>query len=440
MLRRDISFTFTGQLLRTFFVAMTVVIVARVLGPSGQGMFALAVLLPRTVGKFAQLGQAGVNATYPGRYSDQRGSIFLQTIIVGLLGSGIGVVVLATYYFWLPLETGQFATLPAGAICASMLLLPAENLQESLTELARGAERMVAAAVISVFGAGLQAIAMLVGLYVLNGGLVMAIMILVFTSLTTIPMLIWTVRDFATLDLRMLSRRLLSESLRFGGVLTVGTVAIFLIGNAGTYLLGQMSVSWVQIGLYSLAMMLARQLEMVPNAVAQAFLPRLSNRLSERERETPGVFRKTLLASMAIVVILAIAGPLGIQLFFGPQYAGSILLFVCLVPGIGLFASFRVLGVYLWARNKPYYGMINNWISLLVTVCLSVATIPSIGNYGAALGNVLGLLALSALTAWAYLRVSGDTWRNLIPRLEDVLSLARACRLTWTRQERLDAA
>jgi len=343
----------------------------------------------------------------------------------------MGLLIIVAYYFWLPLPKGQFEALPVKVIGMSMLLLPIENLRESLAALARGSERIASAVVITTLGAAVQAAVMFVGLFILNGGVVTAITILAVTPLTMIPILIWTVRDFATLDFRKLSGRVLAESLRFGGVLTVGTVAIFLVGNAGTYLLGQMNVPLTQIGLYSLALILARQLEMVPTAVSQAFLPRLSNRLVEGSRETPEVFRKTFLASMVIVVVIASVGPLAIHLLFGSRYTGSIFPFLCLLPGIGFFASFRVLGVYLWAHNKPHYGMINNWISLLVTLGLSMAAIPAMGIYGAALGNVLGLLALSFLTAWTYLRVSGETWRNLVPCRQDARSLVAACRFPW---------
>lgn len=434
MLGRDIRFTFVGQLLRTLFMATTVVVVARSLGPDGQGMFALAVWLPRTVAKFAQLGLLGVNAVFPGRYPQQRESLFLQTFLVGGIGSALGLLVMAGFYFWLPLPKGQFEALSIEVIGLAMLLLPLENLQESLTELARGVQRIGTAAVISTVSAALQAAAMVVGLLVLHGGLATAILILAGSALMTIPALIWTVRDIATLDFRKLSTEVLAESLRFGAVLTIGTVAIFLVGNAGTYLLAQMNVPLAEIGCYSLALMLARQLEMVPTSVSQAFLPRLSNDLSQGGRETPVVFRKTFLVSMALVGVLALAGPVAIRVLFGSRYVGSILPFLCLVPGIGLFGSFRVLGAYLWAHNKPVYGMVNNWISLLVTVGLSVAAIPMIGIYGAASGNVVGLIALSVLTAWAYLHVSGEPWRSLLPRRDDLASLAGACRLRLKRE------
>ena len=68
-----------------------------------------------------------------------------------------------------------------------------------------------------------------------------------------------------------------------------------------------------------------------------------------------------------------------------------------MLPGLAFFGAFRVLGMYLWVKKKPQYGMVNNWLCLAATTGLSLVLIPHWGIFGAAAGNTLGLTTLSVL-------------------------------------------
>ena len=125
------------------------------------------------------------------------------------------------------------------------------------------------------------------------------------------------------------------------------------------------------------------------------------------------------------MLLLGLIGPPAIIILFGWKFAGSIVPFAILLPGLGVFGSFRVLGMYLLVRNKPHYGMVNNWISLGCTTLTSALLIPIVGMIGAAIGSSLGLITLSFLTAFAYRKESGVPLKELVIRKADFVAMKK---------------
>ena len=428
MLKKDILATFGGQVGRAAMLILAMTILARVLGPSGRGLYALAMLLPRTVAVFAQFGQMAVNPTFAGLYREQRKALFAQSVLFAVVFGGLGLLGTAAYFFWLPLDLGKFSELPVAAIWIALLFIPAETLSGLLCELARGTERIVSTVVLMAASAAVMALGMLVVLVVFDGDVIDALWMTILAPAVLILGNLVQLRSIATVNPRQLSWPLMRESLQFGGVVTVSTAAMFLIGQIGLYLLGFMDVETAQIGLYATAVTMARQISFVPTSVAQAFLPRLSNNPEARAQQTPMVFRLTLLVCLAMMVLMALAGPPALLILFGFEFSGCIVPFLAMLPGLAVFGAFRVLGMYLWVKKKPQYGMVNNWICLVATTVLSLVLIPSWGIFGAAAGNTLGLTTLSVLTAWAYRRESGTPLRDLVPTRGDVATVVRETR------------
>lgn len=433
MLRKDIAITFGGQVARVALATLGGALLARALGPDGRGLFALAILLPRTAQVVFQFGQSSVNGTFAGLYRDQRPVLFAQTILFATVLGSLSLVAMMAFFFWLPIERGSFANLPPTLVLIAMFLAPVEMLRNMLESLTRGSERITAAAVISTVGAGLMCSAIFVCLTCLHLGLAAAMWIALGGQVVCIVCYIWRVRDFATLDLRKLAWPIMKHSLRFGGIMTLSGVAMFLISRVSMYLFGYIQISKADIGLYAVALSVAEQLRIIPTSVAQAFLPRLSNNPEVRLRQTPMVFRYTVIASWATALGLALIGPPAMLLLFGRSFSGSIVPFLAMLPGLALFGSARVLGMDLWVRNKPQYGMANNWITLIVTAITTFMFIPRLGITGAAIANSLGLFVLSGLTMLAYRKESGIPLRDLVISMEDVRGVRDQATDAWRK-------
>ena len=425
MLKKAIAVTFGGQIARVALATVGSALLARGLGPDGRGLYALAVLIPRTIQMVARFGQVEVNSTFAGLHRDQRKALFAQTVLFGLVLGALSMIAVAAYFFWLPVERGQFADLTVGVMMLALFLAPVEMVANLLRELARGAERIASTVAITTVGAALTSLAILVCITWLDLGLAAAMGITLAVPIVLIVCHVVQVRDFATLNLRHLSWTLLKESFRFGGTICLSSVAMFLIYRVSIYLLGYMEIQMADIGLFAVALMAADQIKIIPSSVAQAFLPTMSNDPEARMGQTPLVFRYTLIASLGAGVALAAIAPPAMLILFGREFSGSILPFLGLLPGLAVFGGARVLGMYLWVRKKPQYGLIINWITLIFIAGVSILLIPRLGILGASFGNSLGLFLLSGLCALAYRRESGVPLRDLVPRREDFTAMVR---------------
>jgi O-antigen/teichoic acid export membrane protein len=137
-------------------------------------------------------------------------------------------------------------------------------------------------------------------------------------------------------------------------------------------------------------------------------------------KQTPFIFRATLLICLVSLIMLVVGGIPMLLILVGFDYVGSVIPLVAMLPGVAVFGAARVLGVYLWAKKKPIYGLINNWISLLVLIVLCIAFIPSMGILAAALSFSIALSVLTGLTVAAYCKESGESIKQLIPDINDV--------------------
>ena len=441
MLKRDVFVTFSGHVLRGIIVTIAAAILARSLGPDARGVFALAIVFPRTAQLLFRWGQDSVNNTFPGRYKDNRPALFAQSMLLSTISAVLTLIAIAIYNFSFAAETGTFAMIPRSVLLLSLLLGPAEIFQANLETLARGSERITSTAVISVCGSAFLATGYFIFLGLLHYGLAAAMIITIAQPILLSIARVWQVRDFATFNLKRISLPILRHSLRFGGIVSISLVATYLVSRISIFLLGHFGITDGEIGLYAVALMMAEQLRLIPAAVAQAFLPRLSNSPELRHGHTPRVFRLTTIAAALSTLGLSIVAPLLMLLLFGKEYTGSIVPFLIMLPGLACHGCSRVVGMDLWVRNKPQYGMINNWVALIVTTILSVALIPHVGIRGAALGNSLGLCLLASLSVLAYHRVSGVPLRELIVTRSDWRDLwSQSLDIIRTLQTRLRTA
>ena len=419
MLKREIGITFAGSMASTVLSIGSAIILARFLGPSNRGLLALALLIPSIAGTFCRLGQDTVNATFAGLYKDQRSSLFLQSVVVAVLGGLVSVLAVVAFFFWLPIERGQFAKLSPAMVFLVCLVAPVSILGALMGALVRGVGRITTAAKIRVAEAALRFA--LIGLFVavLGYRLEFVVLLAVLLPLGGAALSIWIVRQYATVRPSQFSGKLFKKSMNFGSMVCLSTLAGFLVYRLDQGMLGYM-VTATQVGLYVVAVGLAEKMKMLPGAITSAFLPRLANELPARQSQVPAVFRYALVVSIAAMLIAAVLGAPVILLLFGRAYTGSIVPFLILLPGIAALGGGSVLSSDLLAREKPKYSMVFGYSGLCVNVVLNLLLIPAIGIAGAALASSITYMFTCSLALVFYRRESGVRIGEMIPRWRDV--------------------
>lgn len=418
MLKREIASTFAGNLLAAVLGLGASVIIARTLGREGQGLFALAWFLPSILANFSTLGQDAVNATFAGVHKEERKALFVQSLLVSLISGILGSLVTASFFFWLPIDRGEFARLTPEIVWVACLSIPVLVLANTLGALVRGVGRITTAALVPVILAGMQLLLVILFLAVLHCGLSVAVLLSALAPLVGVGLSVWILRDYATVRLSELSSRLLKKSLFFGAQVSLATLAMFLVYRVNQGILGYM-VSAEEIGVFVIAVGLADRLRMIPGALGTAFLPRLANELAERQSQVPAVFRYSTVLSVGSMLAVGAAGAPLILLLYGWEYAGAIVPFFILLPGVAALGGASVLSSDLLTRGKPYYAAGVGWCNLALNVLLNLLLIPVLGIAGAALTSTMNYVLACILAMLFYHRESHVPFREMAPRWAD---------------------
>ena len=421
-LKKDIAFTFSGNLTGTFIGCVVAILLARTLGPANRGIVGLAILLPDILSKVFSFGYESVNPTYAGLYKESRSALFQHSVLIAFFSGIICGVLIYLFYCRLPVDKAQFEQVPLGTIPFLCLFVPLSMLTRLLISLLRGVEKTDKAAVVFV----IQNLALFLGLFIylffFSQSVDFVIAIWSLSFLFPIVLGLWYLRSYITFAPSHFSPLLFRKGLCFGGQIGLTTIARLLNYRFDQAMLAFM-VPVEQVGLYVVAVGFAERLRILPQSISAAFLPRLANELEQRQSQVPQLYRYTVLISFFSMLITAVLGIPAVYILFGKEYAGSIMPFLWLLPGIAVLGGSSILASDILARQKPKYSMMAGYTTLLLNIALNLMLIPQLGIAGAAVASTLSYSCAGILWMFFYRRESSTPLKELTPAWQDVVFL-----------------
>jgi O-antigen/teichoic acid export membrane protein len=193
-----------------------------------------------------------------------------------------------------------------------------------------------------------------------------------------------------------------------------------------------------KVGVYSLAVVVAKVVWLAPEAVSLAVLP---GTVAERDpvrnsdRAAQGA-RIALWGSAAACLALALVSWWAVPIVFGSSFVGSRTLLLLLLPGVLLLSPATVLASFIVGVGRPRANLMVSSVAFGVTLIMDLVLIPTWGATGAALASTASYTVSAVLTVWVFLRLStaslGDV---LIPRRGDLRDVIRAGRSAIARRE-----
>ncbi len=422
MLKKDVAATFVGNGLGMLLSFAGAIIMSRILGAEGRGLLAMALLVPGVTLTVVLLGQDSVNATFAGVEKAKRGSLLLHSILFAVAGALVSVLVLYSFFYWLPIPRGNFANLSHSVVAFSIFVVPVAILNALILSLVRGVGKIRTAAVLKVFTSMSLVLCLLIFLALFKMGVAAAVGIVALTPLPAALAGIWCLRkeiDFKTISF---DRELFGRSVRFGVPIALATFAAYLALRLDQGIQSYLVDEW-QLGLYAVAASLAEQVKILPYSISSAFLPRLANELGSRRQQVPMVFRMTVVISFIAMAGVGIAGIPVILFLYGREFAGSILPFLSLLPGVVAMGGASILSGDLLTRNKPIYVFMVSFSALAASAVLNLLLVPVLGILGSAIAGTATYLL--SLTLWVifYRRESQAKLAELVPVREDVVRI-----------------
>ncbi len=406
--------------------AISGILVARVLGPTGQGVVAVVMALVATA---EGLGNMSLTAAeiYLWTTSPRREALSANALPLGIL-AGIVVATLTGAATHLVsgkgLPGGDIALLAAG-LCALPVLFSGGWLAEIMRLAGQIGTLNLAQLLASV------AEAILVVAFVVTGHLTVLTAVLAWTISTFVPMpiIVWATKPRARYISASVARRTIGVGLQYHP----GTVFLRLLYRLDVLIL-TIWVGTAQIGLYAVAVTLAEMTVIGTDAVAFALRDRqIGLPVAEGAHLTIRLSRINLIVGTVSFAALAAVSGVAIPLVYGHAYSGAVTALYALGPGVIALASMRAVSAHLVRLERPGVFATLTGLAVAINAGLNVALIPSLGIVGASLASSVSYVVLAVACLTWLCRSVGAPLIDIAPRWRDLADIWDAGRQLMTR-------
>ncbi len=357
------------------------VIIARVLGPAGQGLYASAIALGAITVQFGSLG-LGTSNTYLSAKSPQLLSQLLgNSLSVALI---CGIVVYLTLYAvqfidpsFIPLS-GSLFTMVAFWVFPGLIYHYCQSLILGLQKIRFYNILDIGYRVSHVF---------LLGLMIFFGFKSVESFYFIFLLAIILVATFSVVASFIYADAKfpIPSMKLFRSSALYGFSAYTAGLFSFLCLRFDLLMLGSMRDA-KEAGFYSIAVSLADVLYTLPVVMGMILFAKLSS-MSDFEKKRQFVFKiiGLLMGVMLVGLVLAyfLVGLL-IPLLYGEEYIPSVLPFQILLPGIMFLSLSTIVQNFLASTGRSWPMCIGPAIALICNFVLNYLWIPLLGKEGAA--------------------------------------------------------
>jgi len=162
-----------------------------------------------------------------------------------------------------------------------------------------------------------------------------------------------------------------------------------------------------EVGFYSLAMQIAEQLWHIPYAIEAIVLSRSANTTTDSgfvHRTVASIFRVALLIGLASGLLIFFLAPVVVPVVFGQEFMPSVRMIQVVLPGVLVLVGFRILNSRLTGMGKPQIAIYTFLPALVINFVLNLFLIPRYGGIGAAWSTNASYAAGSLIFLLVYAR------------------------------------
>lgn len=410
---------------------LTVIVIARALGPEGNGQYAIALLLPTMLYRFLEMGLPTANAHFIGS-----NRVVVQTALdttlqwfrrLAPLGLLIGLLIVGVF------GRQWFPGVPPLTLWLALAIYPVLLLQTLLVSIFQGLQNFKVYNLTLLLQPAIT-LALSLGAIATGKGTLSALMLAylagaVVTLAVSYGILI---RQTAAVDVagdaahrdktaerrdRKQAIERYSQQIRRYAIKSHLSIALaFFNYRVDVYLLNLLGDT-ESTGVYVIATQMVEKLWLLSAAVGLVMLPlisQLTNEEDRRRRITPLLFMMVLLLTGAAGMVTGVLAVPVVAVLFGEGYEFAAVIMQVLLPGIVAWAGARVLAQDITARGKPELNIYMNSGVLLVNVVGNLLLIPKYGSVGAAIATTIAYCLFTVQMLFFYTRLAKVQWKSAI--------------------------
>lgn len=405
--------TFTTRLLQFILGIGTSVIIARVLGPEGKGIYSLAILLPALLIIFTNLGIGPASVYYIGKkkYAPKEvfGNNIISSIFISIFTVLVGLIII--FFF----SNSLFPGVAKEYLLLALSLIPFQVFLNFLINILLGLQKIKKYNVIQLIHIFIFLFLIAIFLLGLHFGIKAAI-IAEFLSLLVacIILYFWTKEETKGVLLKF-NKLYLKDSFSYGVKSYLGNIASFLHFRADMFLIN-IFLNPLAVGFYSIAVVIAEKIWLISQSAATVLFPKVSSEQNEKSIKefTPVVCRNILFTTALLAILLFLLSRWIIVFLYSEKFLASILPFQILLIGATTISGCRILAYDLYGRGRPMLSTYTNLASVVLNIILNILWIPKFGIAGAAWATSISYTVALLMNLFFYSKISGNKIKDII--------------------------
>lgn len=417
----NILTTLSARIVTLVLALVSSIVLARILGPEGRGLFALVLLLPELATSFGLLGFEQANAVYAGlQPAGRRALVWQSAALAGAVG---GLIAAAGMYFILLGAPGFQALIrgPLWLYLCPLSLVPGKLVIEYWGAVLRGMNRIW---LLNIFEVGTKA-GSLILLVVFVGWLRLDVAGAVWAdsamSIGTVVLMAALLMYVGTWGRPTFDRLLWRRTGRFALPAYCTSVMGYL-----NYRVDQLIIAAFlppqELGFYIIAVGMAERLWILTGAVANALLPHLTNSRERSPILAAAICRHVLVWTGIACLLVFTCADVVVRAMYSGAFAAAVAPLRLLLPGVLTLAAGKVLVAEILAREKVWSMVWVSIVGAVVNIAGNLVLVPHMGISGAALASSISYSLIAVIVIWYYLRETGGPWTMLVPRRSDLLA------------------
>ncbi len=405
--------TATTQLFNLVLGMLASIILARVLGPEGRGIYALAALLPSLIVTFGNLGIGPATVYYVARGEFRRQEILGNNV---LLSVGVGAVgVLAGLVVVLFFRETVFPGVSPGYLLLALVLVPVEVFFSYVRYVLLGSQRIKEFNYIQIARSALFLGLIALALLGLRAGVTGAILAGLFTWLV-VDALVFRLAKTVAGGIDFTPNPLyIKRATTYGVQAHLANILGFLNYRIDMFLVNGF-LGPAAVGLYAVGVGLVEKLWMISHAAGTVLFPRVAAETEEQRRKefTPLVARTVLWTTALGALALALLSRWIVLLLYSEAFLPAVGALQALLAGIVALSAGRVLSNDIAGRGRPILNAYGGLAAVATNVALNLLWIPRYGIVGAAWASTVSYSVSFLMALFLYCRLSDNRWTKVV--------------------------
>lgn len=387
---------FATRILLVGMGLITSVLVARVLGPEGRGLYAVAAMFAAMGVQFGNLGLHASNTYHVSRNKALLPALVGNTLVASFVLGGSGSVLAWTIFSL----RSEFAPVSGMLLVLSLLWIPFGLTYLLLQNLLLGVHEVRAYNKIEL----INQIVVLVFLSLLILGDVVSVEAFFVSGLialvTSFGLALWALKKHMR-EFPRPSMPLFRENIGYGLKAYLAALFAFMVMRIDLLMVKYM-LGAEQAGYYSIAVTMTDIVFMLPSVIGMILFPQLAVMSDDRRkwRFTKLVVLWVMLVMLLLTIIASLLATPVVRLLFGEVFLPAVPAFVWLMPGIFILSINVIYMNYFASIGMPIITVYSPGIAAIINILLNMKLIPMAGIVGASISSTLAygsMLIASAL-------------------------------------------